>query len=231
MATRTDDFNRTASTTTIQSPSDGGANWTLDPSDAVWGVKTNGGYLVTRSASPIDNANIGYSIIRWDLGGKSCDLTLVDVRGATNASFFSSIWFGYTPANGTGYFLEFDGSSHWTVYKYDGAGTNTLVMFQLTGSNVAFPTAWNTAAGGGTVTLRVTLSDAGVIAVYQNGTKVGQITDTTYSGTWVGIGSNAASTDSSSELYDSFTAIHTDPMMVPARQPVPPMAVFRAAVM
>lgn len=196
----TDTFNRADSATTINNASDG-VPWTLDPAAATWGVNGNTGRLVTKAGTPLNQATTAYYLIRRDLGSTGCDITLIDTRGATGGSFFSAIWFSYDPVAQQGYFLDFDGSNAWAVRRYN-AGTAAAFFGSFNQSN--FPNTWR----GGSATIRVKRTAAGLITVWQNGTQVGSATDATYSGTWVGVGSSASVGDNAtSEGYDSFTAI------------------------
>lgn len=53
MTNRTDNFNRTDSALTINSPSDGGSNWTIPTATALWGIASNQAYTPVNVAQDI----------------------------------------------------------------------------------------------------------------------------------------------------------------------------------
>lgn len=75
MTNRTDDFNRTDSTTSIQSPSDAGANWVLDTL-TTWGIASQTGYNV---AGDLD----AWCYLESSVSAVEVQVTLTVVGGTT----------------------------------------------------------------------------------------------------------------------------------------------------
>ena len=147
MANRTDNFDRTNSTTSINPPSDGGANWAPD-AGANWGINSNHGYC------PISNT--GACVLD---GGFST----MDVQ-ATFTTFASDTGLAARHADAGNHLNCTVRTGQIQIYKV--VSSSFISLSNQTGLTIA----------NGDV-IKFTVDSANLISAFQNGTPRGTATD------------------------------------------------------
>lgn len=186
-----DNFNRADSTLQADPPSDGGAHWTIDN---VW----NGSqFNVFSNQAILSSGGSSEDHARRDTGIADVDMTITVIRAAETS--YDQIWFGRDlSGNGTGYFLQPRYLGDWRIYRVDNYTTWSIT--QIDGGALAT----STFASGQAVVRIVRNATTGDIDVYQDGTHLGTVNDTTYlTGTWVGFGSTA----DNESAFENFSAL------------------------
>lgn len=192
--TATDNFNRSNSTTSLGTASDGGTY--AVQSGSVFGISSSQAYCVAAGPSGVPIAD-GSWIAYRDLGAVPITFTIDIFRSDTSGS--SSIAINFDPATNSCYRWQYDSSG-----SFGSLARSSSDGHPLPGAT-AIPTAWT----GGTTSLRLVNDGAGHISAWQlrSGVwvQVATITDTfPLTGTHVGFGTNTNSVGS--DRWDNLSA-------------------------
>lgn len=168
---RFDSFDRVNSTTSINSPSDGGSNW-VTPFGAVWGIDTNKAYCFGANTTT-NQANAVYL-----------------ESGESNVTVRMKLTYGVTGAASTSILLNYVDSNNYFLIQFGKLNTNlqysVLKVSGGTLSTVISTTTFATWVSGTEYTF-IVKNNNGVITLYNGTTSLVQLTDVTISGTKHGI--------------------------------------------